>query len=261
MNTPHEKASYAFYTYVFNGYDKFVEPLKKYMSTSFSDDKSHEIAIQNAICKMLSEKIRQHIYTLPEIKKSYVKSIKLLSKQNLDSIEFNEKYKKRESRLKTNIKLHFILEDVCNGNYELEHAGYLMAIYLKFVGFEREPNGKLNRYNEITKLPEIKESAIYKYLEYALEQSKFSLRLKSLNQLNQEQLINGLYYSMASFNYINDQSTVGEYLTVEDKNKLPTVTDLTNDYSAYEEFQDIIDYDFEQHLNIEMHIIDNGIIF
>ena len=88
----HEKASYAFYTYVFNDYDNFIRPLQKYISQNYTDDKSHEIMIQNAICKLLSEKIRKQIATIPEIKQNFNKSVKLLSKQDLDLLEYREKF-------------------------------------------------------------------------------------------------------------------------------------------------------------------------
>ena len=53
------RASYSFYTYVFNNYDKFVKELSKYnIKGNYLSDLEHEVATQNAICKF-SQKFPQ----------------------------------------------------------------------------------------------------------------------------------------------------------------------------------------------------------
>ena len=264
----HEKASYAFYTYVFNDYDNFIKPLQKHIRNSYIDDKSHEIMIQNAICKLLSEKIREHIPTIPEIKTNFRKSVKLLSQQDLDLIEFNEKFKNREDKLKTYIKLHYLLDDIDDGNFELDHASLLMAIYSKIISLELQPNGKREHFNKIIKIPQLKNSPIYQYLDSARKEAKYHTTLNQLSNLTMTELANWLYTSIAVFDYNNDNTVIDQYIGTYDEGDYFTtifnevaVINLDDDPVSYEEFLELIEKDFNEKLIQEMHTLENGQIF
>ena len=263
----HEKASYAFYTYVFNDYDNFIRPLQKYISQNYTDDKSHEIMIQNAICKLLSEKIRKQIATIPEIKQNFNKSVKLLSKQDLDLLEYREKFKKREDKLKTYIKLHYSLNDIDDGLFELDHASLLMAIYSKVISIELQPNGKREHFGRIVKIPKLKNSPIYQYLDSARKEEKYNITLNQLCNLTIGDLVNWLYKSMAIFDYNNDNTIIDQYVGTWDDGSIDTIfneveiIDPDNDQVSYEEFLELIEKGFNEKLIDEMHTLDNGMKF
>lgn len=256
-----EKASYAFYTYVFNDYDNFVKPLSKYMSTSYTSDRSHEFEIQSAICKLLSSKIVQLIPSKQEIKQNFNKSLKALSKQELDLVEFNEKFKKIENKLETYFKLHYILEDIDQGNFELDHASLLMAIYSKMISLELKPNGKRGHCGRIEKIQKLKTSLIYQYLDNARKEAKYHTTLNQLSNLTMTDLVSWLYKSIAIFDYNNDNTILDPYIGIYDDRSIATtfneveVMDLENSPASYEEFIEIIENNFNEKLLTELHLM------
>ncbi len=264
----YEKASYSFYTYVFSDYDNFIKPLQKYISNSYIDDQSQEIAVQNAICKLLSEKIRELIPSKDEVKQNFIKSVNLLSKQDLDLIEFNQKFKTCENKLKGYLKLHYSLDDIEQGDFELDHASLLMAIYSKVISLELQPNGKRAHYGRIEKIPKLKSSAIYQYIDCARKEAKYHTTLNQLSNLTMNELANWLYTSMAVFDYNNDNTVINQYIgSYDEENYFATifnevaVINLDDDPASYEDFIKIVENDFNKRLNREMHTLTNGNVF
>lgn len=257
------KASYSFYTYIHNNYDKFSKELLGYdVKGHYPSDLEHEVAIQNAICKLLSEQILQHIPSIKEVKSNFNNSMHLLFKQDLSAVEFEKKRKNREDKLKTYIKLHYCLEDAINGNYELEHARILMAIYLKVVSFERNKDGKLSYIGEIVKVPTAKASLIFKYLDNTSKELGYKPTISQLFDTKIGELVNLLFRSMAVFDYNNDYTILDEYTGYnnDDKqtifNEVEIITDDNN--IPYEQFIKIIENKFNEKLIKEMHTLDNG---
>lgn len=263
----HEKASYSFYTYVFNDYDNFIKPLQKYIHNNCFDDKAHEIMIQNAICKLLSEKIRELIPSKTEVKQAFTKSMKQLSKQDLDLIEYREKAQKREDKLKTHFKLRYALDDIDDGNFELDHASLLMAIYSKVISLESKPNGKRGHYGRIEKIPKLKSSAIYQYLNSARKEAKYHTTLNQLSNLTMDYLADWLYKSIAIFDYNNDNTILDPYIGIYDDGTIATtfnevsIIDLEKDPDTYQDFVEIVEDNFNEKLIQEMHTLENGQIF
>lgn len=258
----HEKASYAFYTYVFNNYDKFINPLQKYMRNSYIDDKSHEIIVQNAICKMLAEKIKDKTPSKIEIKQSFDKSVRLLCKQDLNLLEFDKKFKERENKLKTYFKLHYALENISDGNFELDHACLLIAIYSKLIGIKSQSDETHKNSSKVSKLLELKNSSIYKYLNSARKEEKYNTTLSYMCKLTLQELVDWLYTSMAIFDYSNDTTVIDSYIGIYDNGDVETIfnevsiIDLENNPASREELVEIINNEFNEKLINELHLID-----
>ena len=263
-----EKASYAFYGRVSKNYKKFVEPLKKYnLYDHYVSDLEHEVATQNAICKFLSEQIRQHIPTLSEVKHNFNNSVRLLHKQDLDAVEFVQKFKNREDKLKTYVKLHYALNDIDNGNYELDIASILMAIYLKVVSFERDKNNKLSYCGAIVKVPALKDSLIFKYLDSARKELDYHTTINQLSSYKIGDLTNMLYKLIAVFDFNVDNTVIDESLghfedgsTTTIFNEV-TIIDPEDDHDTYEKFIELVENNFNKKLIEEMHTLDNGQVF
>lgn len=257
------KASYSFYTHVFKNYDKFVKELSKHnIKGDYLSDLEHEVATQNAICKFLGEQILQHIPSIKEVKSNFNNSMHLLFKQNLDAIEFEKGRKRREDKLKTYIKLHYCLQDAIDGNYELEHARILMAIYLKVVSFERDKDGKLSYCGEIVKVPTAKASLIFKYLDTAGKELGYKPTISQLFDAKIGQLVDSLFTSMAVFNYNKDNTVLDDYIGYYGNDKYTTYNEvevISDD--TCENYIKMLENDFNEKLIKEMHILNNGQVF
>lgn len=262
-----EKASYAFYGNVLKNYNKFIKPLQKYMTTCYLDDKSHEIVVLNAICKFLSEKIRIQIPTIVEIKQNFNKKTLQLFKQDLDLIEFNQKFKKREDKLKTYFKLHYALDSIDAKNYDLTQASLLMAIYSKVVSCELQPNGKLHHYGRAGKTTALKDSLIYRYLDIARKEEKYNITLRQMGEFKISTLVNDLYNSIAIFDYVHNNTVIDLSLGQQDDGTWGTIfhqiaiIDLENNPDTYKDFIKLVEDNFDKKLIQEMHTLDNGMMF
>lgn len=252
--------SNAFYTHILNKYKLVLKILGKHANTL--PEEFSEIQLQDAICKMLSEKIRSKINTLPEARQLYVKGIKSLCKQDLDSVEFKSKQAKRESKLRTQFKLHFALDTVDGTQCELEQACLLMAIYLKLADYERQIDGSFKKSNQNLAY-QTQDSSIYKYLASARNEEKYAISLTKLSYLNMQDLVANLYYSAVICDCKNNPDALSPHafpdnaeLTTEDFE----VIDIENDPYSYNELITLINDGFERKFQSTLKQLDNNTV-
>lgn len=220
-----------------------------------------EAQLQDAICKMLSEKIRNKINTLPETRQMYVKNIKTLCKQSLDAVEFNEKREKRDAKLKTQFKLHFALDAIDNSTCELDQASLLMAIYLKVADYEKQADGSFKKSNQHLSY-QTQDSSIYRYLDSARSEEKYTISLTKLSYLSMQDLVSNLYYSAVICDCKNDPDAISKYAFPEDANYEQEdfkVIDLETDSYSYEELISLINEGFERKFMFTLKSLENNL--
>lgn len=253
--------SNAFYAHIFNKQKLTLKILGDHAKLLQEDEGFSEAQLHDAISKMLSEKIRDKINTLPEIKQSHVKSMKILCRQPLDAIEFNEKREKREARLKTQFKLHFALDAIDNSTCELDQASLLMAIYLKVADYEKQADGSFKKNNQHLAY-KAQNSCIYKYLASARNEEKYEISLTKLSYLSTPDLVSNLYYSAVICDCKNNPDAISKYALPEDANLKQENFEVTleSDPCAYEELISLINEGFEKKFMFTLKSLDNTFV-
>lgn len=251
--------SNAFYTHILNKQKLILKILgdhAKHLQEDFS-----EAQLQDAICKMLSEKIRNKINTLPEIRQIYVKNIKALCKQSLDAIKFNEKREKQDAKLKTQFKLHFALDAINDSVCELDQASLLMAIYLKVADYEKQADGSFKKNDQHLSY-QTQDSSIYRYLSSVRSEEKYAISLTKLSYLSMQDLVNNLYYSAVICDCRNDPDAILKYAFPEDANYEQEdfeVINLEDDPYSYEELISLINEGFERKFMFTLKSLENDL--
>ena len=236
---------------------KFINHFKDYMDYSYNvKDEDAEIALQTAMCRYYNNKIQEK-FDFKHIKKEYDKNISCLN-PNLDVIQKNKILKREQDKLESFARLKYLDEDINTYCYELFQLMYLYIIFCK-----------LNKKS----LNDVAKSQVGQYLFYAC--MEYHANFPKILNLSLTELTKRLYSSVALFDnklgnidYIlkcgDAIPVVRVNIAYKDKYDLELTPEELEDFKELNEDQQVLfiaNKHFKERLILEMHTLDNGMIF
>lgn len=235
--------------------EQFIKPFYRYVPDNFKiTDAYAEETLIASMCWYYCDKIYEK-FNFTDVKNNYKQNMARISPK-LDYIQAKKYAKREQSKLETFARIKYGIEDL-DDNINNPNINILASLYLIYA--------KLNKKS----IEAIKQSKVYKYIKLAYV-SETSTTLDNSLKFSLPQLANDLYNNITSLIYDADNFSYtltqdGTLITNTGHETALTPSEieefelLEDDYFQLMQFMS--EKHFQQRLIIEMHTLDNGMIF